>query len=114
VAIPVRRCLACRRREARDRLVRLVVADGAIAVDPLTRRPGRGAYVCTQQDCLEAALRRDGAALIRALRVDRRQVTVNEQAIREHWRTAAASTRRHDAVETPRPPAQVVARGVTE
>jgi uncharacterized protein len=114
VPIPVRRCLACRRREARDRLVRLVVADDAIAVDPLTRRPGRGAYICAQQDCLDVALRRDGAALVRALRVDREQVTMNEQAIRQHWRTARRNDTTAQAVETPRPPAQAAARGVTE
>lgn len=66
---PTRQCLACRSRAAKSRLLRLAVVDGTVAVDPLARRPGRGAYLCPRPSCVAAALRRDAAAIRRALRV---------------------------------------------
>ena len=86
---PVRRCLACRRAVAKPNLVRLAVAGGNVIVDPRARQPGRGAYVCGDSDCLEVALRKDGAALARALRFQRGQVTVDGKDIRRQWSTAA-------------------------
>lgn len=85
VGIPIRSCVACRRREEQQRLVRLVVAGGEIRVDPEARRPGRGAYVCDRQDCLRAVLRRGAAPLARALRVRPDAVTLEEKAISAAW-----------------------------
>ena len=65
---PVRRCVACRQSDARDALIRLVVApDGAVVVDLGARLPGRGAWVHARSDCLEAVTSRRGV-LDRALR----------------------------------------------
>jgi len=81
LAVPVRRCLACRRVAAKPSLVRFVVDGDRITVDALARQPGRGAYLCGQPGCTDMALRRDGAALRRALRADGR-VEVRSDVLR--------------------------------
>ena len=70
-AEPVRTCVGCRRRVAKQELLRVVVnARGAgrqAVPDPDGRAPGRGAHLHPSPDCLELALRR--RAFPRALRV---------------------------------------------
>lgn len=86
VSTPIRRCLACRRPLPKPELARVTVADGAVVIDPGARRPGRGAYLCARPECLDAALRRGGAAVARALR--RPGVTLDERALRAGWHAA--------------------------
>jgi predicted RNA-binding protein YlxR (DUF448 family) len=69
VHVPIRTCIACRRSAGKRELIRLVVDRSAVQVDPSGSRPGRGAYLCTVARCVDAALRRDGAAIRRALRL---------------------------------------------
>ena len=38
----------------------IVLSDGRLAPDPEARRPGRGAYVCRNSDCVAEAVRRKG------------------------------------------------------
>ncbi|HWH31761.1 MAG TPA: YlxR family protein [Egibacteraceae bacterium] len=90
VRTPIRRCLSCRHPQPKTDLVRLVVAENTVVVDPEARRHGRGAYVCARPECLDAALKRGGAALARALR--RPGVEVPQQAVRAGWRNACAPT----------------------
>ncbi|MDO0925457.1 YlxR family protein [Streptomyces sp. TG1A-8] len=66
-ACPERTCVGCRRRTAKDDLLR-AVADGEQCVpDPRGTLPGRGAYVHPDPVCLDQAVRR--RAFPRALRV---------------------------------------------
>ncbi|MGP7960762.1 YlxR family protein [Sanguibacter sp. A247] len=70
---PVRTCVGCRRKDARDALVRLVVdvAPGAtprVVVDVRRSLPGRGAWVHPDPHCHELAEKR--RAVVRALRID--------------------------------------------
>ncbi len=66
--VPERTCVACRSRDQKRGLIRLVrTPDGQVEVDPTGRRPGRGAYLCPDPACWEAALKKK--ALNRALRV---------------------------------------------
>ncbi len=54
--IPQRLCVSCRERRNKSDLIRVVLlADGRVEVDPTGKMPGRGAYVCKSNDCLEAA-----------------------------------------------------------
>jgi uncharacterized protein len=76
VEYPTRTCIACRRPAAKPTLLRLAAVDGTVQVDPLARQPGRGAYVCSRQECVEVALRRGGAAVARGLRLNRSAVDV--------------------------------------
>lgn len=87
MSIPVRTCVACRRRKEQHALVRLAVAPraggtDAVVVDPERRQPGRGAYVCPRRACLEGALRREGRTLVRALRYPPGRATVDVEALR--------------------------------
>lgn len=56
--IPQRMCVACRTMKSKKELIRLVVSkSGEIALDPVGKKPGRGAYVCRNRRCLEQAIR---------------------------------------------------------
>ncbi|MBK0422388.1 YlxR family protein [Leucobacter sp. CSA2] len=63
----VRTCVACRKREARTVLLRIVVRDGRLIPDDRAVLPGRGAWVHPTARCLELAVSR--GALSRALKV---------------------------------------------
>ncbi|MGB8651983.1 MAG: YlxR family protein [Mycobacteriales bacterium] len=63
----MRTCVGCRVRDAKPALLRVVVADGVLTVDPARRLPGRGASVHPDLACVDLADRR--RAFARALRV---------------------------------------------
>lgn len=66
--VPQRRCVACRTGRPKRQLVRIVrTPDGVVTVDETGKRSGRGAYLCAQRHCWEAAL--TGRQLARALKV---------------------------------------------
>jgi predicted RNA-binding protein YlxR (DUF448 family) len=62
--VAIRTCVGCRGKDRRDRLLRLVVADGKLRVDVRRRLPGRGASVHPNASCLAQAARK---GLVRAL-----------------------------------------------
>ncbi len=64
---PTRSCIACRTARPKRDLLRVVRApDGTVAIDPTGRAPGRGAYLCRDASCWDAAARK--RALEHALR----------------------------------------------
>lgn len=66
--VPRRTCIACRKVDAKRGLQRLVrVEGGRVAIDATGKRPGRGAYLCAERGCWEAALKRK--AIERALKI---------------------------------------------
>ncbi len=74
--VPQRTCVGCRRTRPKSQLLRLVATGDMIQWDDRHRLPGRGAYVCPDPRCVDAAARRDGHAVQRALRT-RRSEQVN-------------------------------------
>ena len=53
---PLRMCTGCGEMKPKQELVRVVRApDGDISLDLTGKKPGRGAYVCKNIDCLKAA-----------------------------------------------------------
>jgi len=57
---PQRTCIACRQTSEKKALIRLVrTRNGVIEVDISGRKPGRGAYVCLDRACWEAALKKN-------------------------------------------------------
>ncbi len=51
--IPMRQCLGCREMKPKGELIRVVRSpEGEISLDFRGKKPGRGAYVCPQSDCL--------------------------------------------------------------
>ena len=63
--IPVRQCLGCREHKPKPELIRVVRSpEGEVSLDFKGKKPGRGAYVCPDQTCLQKA--RKSRALERA------------------------------------------------
>ncbi len=57
--IPTRTCLGCREPREKRALVRVVRSpDGTVDIDPGGKKPGRGAYICPDLNCLEEAIQR--------------------------------------------------------
>ena len=66
--IPMRQCLGCREMKQKKELIRVVRApDGSVSLDIKGKSPGRGAYVCPDEQCLKKAVK--SRALERALEV---------------------------------------------
>ena len=64
--VPMRMCVGCREMKPKRELIRVVrSAEGEIRVDTTSKAPGRGAYLCPNQACLERAVKT--RALERAL-----------------------------------------------
>lgn len=56
--VPLRQCVGCRELRPKKELIRVVRApDGTVALDPIGKMPGRGAYVCRSAECLRKAIR---------------------------------------------------------
>ena len=54
--VPERLCLGCRESHPKRELIRIVRSpEGVYSVDLTSKAPGRGAYICPKQECLEAA-----------------------------------------------------------
>src|SRR5436190_22344884 len=67
--IPQRTCVACRSQRPKRDMVRVDRApDGTVGVDTTGKKSGRGAYLCSQADCWQTALKRH--ALEKALKTE--------------------------------------------
>ena len=63
--IPIRQCLGCREHKPKPELIRVVRSpEGEVSLDFKGKKPGRGAYVCPNPECLKKA--RKSRALERA------------------------------------------------
>lgn len=65
-ASPMRTCIGCRKREARQDLVRVVLDGHHVVVDQRGTAPGRGAWLHPSAECLAVAQQRK--AFSRALK----------------------------------------------
>jgi predicted RNA-binding protein YlxR (DUF448 family) len=84
--IPQRMCVACRERDSKRALTRIVrTPEGEVVIDPTGKRNGRGSYLCDNPGCWEKAIK--GGLLTRAL-----NTTLTAEAI-ETLRQRAASLR---------------------
>ena len=56
--IPQRTCMACQEKEDKRDLVRIVRSpEGEISVDLTGKKPGRGAYICPNLECLNKVIK---------------------------------------------------------
>ena len=56
--IPMRQCLGCREMKPKRELIRAVKSpEGEIDLDFKGKKPGRGAYVCPDPQCLKKAIK---------------------------------------------------------
>lgn len=55
--LPQRKCLGCNTVKSKQELVRIVRSpEGEVLLDRSGKRPGRGAYVCPNEACIEKAI----------------------------------------------------------
>jgi len=56
--IPMRMCVGCREMKEKKSLIRVVRSpEGELSLDPTGKKPGRGAYVCREGECLARAIK---------------------------------------------------------
>ena len=78
---PQRTCLACRQVKEKKTLIRLVrTENGAAEIDIFGKKPGRGAYLCSDKVCWDLALKKN--RLEYALKIKLNEV--NRQALIEY------------------------------
>ena len=57
--VPLRTCVMCKETKSKRELLRIVrTPDGHVAIDPIGKKSGRGAYLCARLSCWETALKR--------------------------------------------------------
>lgn len=67
--IPQRMCVGCREMKNKKELTRVVrTPQGSIEIDRTGKKPGRGAYICPELECLQQAFK--GKRLQKALEQD--------------------------------------------
>ena len=72
--IPQRTCVGCGQVKSKKEMIRVVRSpEGEISLDRSGKKPGRGAYVCPDPDCIEKAIQNKG--LEKALQVKISQET---------------------------------------
>lgn len=61
--IPMRTCIGCGMIRPKKELIRIVLRDdGTVQADRTGRAPGRGAYLCDDQACLQKAVKKKSFA----------------------------------------------------
>ena len=59
--IPLRRCTGCGEMKNKKELIRVVRSnEGQFFIDFTGKKPGRGAYVCKEDACLERSVKQRG------------------------------------------------------
>ncbi len=59
--VPLRQCVGCGEMKDKRKMVRILrTTDGAVCLDATGKKNGRGAYICTQRECLQKARRNKG------------------------------------------------------
>ena len=59
--IPLRKCTGCQEMKNKKELIRIVHNEaGEFFLDSTGKKPGRGAYICPNQECLEKAQKSKG------------------------------------------------------
>ena len=56
--IPQRMCVGCQEMRPKKEMTRVVkTPDNSVEIDLTGKRPGRGAYVCPKEECLQKAIK---------------------------------------------------------
>lgn len=59
--VPLRKCTGCQEMKNKKELIRVVKSDeGEFSLDFTGKKPGRGAYICHDIECLEKAQKSKG------------------------------------------------------
>lgn len=58
--IPLRTCIGCQCKRPKKEMIRIIrTPDGEIEIDKTGKKSGRGAYLCDNIECLDAALKKN-------------------------------------------------------
>ena len=58
--IPMRTCIGCQFKRPKKEMIRIIrTPDGEIEIDKTGKKSGRGAYLCDNIECLDAALKKN-------------------------------------------------------
>ncbi|MBC8499898.1 MAG: YlxR family protein [Candidatus Atribacteria bacterium] len=58
--IPMRTCIGCQCKRPKKEMIRIIrTPDGEIEIDKTGKKSGRGAYLCDNVECLDAALKKN-------------------------------------------------------
>jgi len=61
--IPLRQCLGCREMKPKSELTRAVKSpEGEISLDSTGKKPGRGAYICSDKNCFKRVIKSNALA----------------------------------------------------
>ena len=67
---PLRQCLGCREHKQKKEFVRFVKSpDGEISLDLSGKKPGRGAYVCNNNNCINKIIKSNALARVFKTRI---------------------------------------------
>ena len=67
--IPIRTCIGCQCKKPKKEMIRIIkTPEGNIEIDKTGKKSGRGAYLCSNVECLDIALRKNN--LNRSLKQD--------------------------------------------
>lgn len=58
--IPMRQCVGCGEMKAKKELIRVIKTEEEVLLDTTGRKNGRGAYICTNPECLKKARKSKG------------------------------------------------------
>lgn len=59
--IPLRQCIGCGESKEKNNLIRIIkTPEGLIEFDKTGKKNGRGAYLCSSQDCLNKVMKTKG------------------------------------------------------
>ncbi len=67
-SVPMRKCCGCMQSKPKSELIRICGGAGKAFIDMEDKGSGRGAYLCKDEKCLEAAQKKRG--IQRSLRCD--------------------------------------------
>jgi predicted RNA-binding protein YlxR (DUF448 family) len=63
--VPMRQCVGCGASKPKKQLVRIVRnSAGEVSLDPVGKKPGRGAYLCPDPVCLAKAQKKKALARV--------------------------------------------------
>jgi len=78
--VPLRQCLGCREMKPKRELIRVVKSpEEKISLDLSGKKPGRGAYICIDKNCLKRAEK--AKALSRAFKTQLPENIIEELSI---------------------------------
>ncbi len=80
--VPLRMCMGCREMKPKKELIRVVRSpEGVVSLDTTGKKPGRGAYVCPDVECMRKAIKQKQIERMLECKVEKEVLESLEQAV---------------------------------